>query len=205
MRRQGGCLAAGGGVGWGVHPAHDPLNADALSASWLPVDLPRFGRLRQVWVARKPPGFGEQSRRVGPRSPASAQLASTLASMGYDDLTRWHACTACSLAAFLEMEDDRDANDAVRKLDGASASPVGCLPVWSPPARSLVLQPPPSARAHTAHLTPPPLLCSCVIPCPPTGHQGWRVEFAKRADRGGPGGPPGGGRGMGGPGGRELR
>ncbi|GFR40263.1 hypothetical protein Agub_g836 [Astrephomene gubernaculifera] len=40
-------------------------------------EFERFGRVRTIWVARKPPGF-----------------------------------------AFLEMEDDRDAADAVRKLDG---------------------------------------------------------------------------------------
>ncbi|GFR49605.1 hypothetical protein Agub_g11675 [Astrephomene gubernaculifera] len=40
-------------------------------------EFERFGRVRTIWVARKPPGF-----------------------------------------AFLEMEDDRDASDAVRKLDG---------------------------------------------------------------------------------------
>ena len=38
----------------------------------------KFGRVRDVWVARKPPGF-----------------------------------------AFLEMEDKRDAEDAVRELDGS--------------------------------------------------------------------------------------
>ncbi|KXZ49634.1 hypothetical protein GPECTOR_20g491 [Gonium pectorale] len=78
-------------------------------------EFERFGRVRTIWVARKPPGF-----------------------------------------AFLEMEDDRDAADAVRKLDG---------------------------------------------------HQGWRVEFSRRADRGPPprGGMGGGGGGMGGPMGRELR
>lgn len=40
-------------------------------------EFERYGRVRSIWVARKPPGF-----------------------------------------AFLEMEDDRDAADAVRKLDG---------------------------------------------------------------------------------------
>jgi len=44
----------------------------------LPPQFGRFGTLKNVWVARRPPGF-----------------------------------------AFIEFEDPRDAEDAVRKLDGA--------------------------------------------------------------------------------------
>ncbi|KAK9845828.1 hypothetical protein WJX81_003729 [Elliptochloris bilobata] len=49
----------------------------AISERDLEDEFIRFGTIRSVWVARKPPGF-----------------------------------------AFIEMEDPRDADDAVRKLDG---------------------------------------------------------------------------------------
>lgn len=43
-----------------------------------PFQFGRFGRIRNIWIARKPPGF-----------------------------------------AFIEFDDPRDAEDAVKKLDGA--------------------------------------------------------------------------------------
>ncbi|TMS39199.1 hypothetical protein L596_005764 [Steinernema carpocapsae] len=53
------------------------MKSDALSKN-IEDAFHRFGRIRKVWVARRPPGF-----------------------------------------AFVEFEDNRDAEDAVRSLDGA--------------------------------------------------------------------------------------
>ena len=72
----------------------------------------RFGTLRSVWVARKPPGFGVCS---------VLQLLFTLfqqLKVLRSGLTR--SCAECDGGtAFVEFEDIRDAEDAVRKLDGA--------------------------------------------------------------------------------------
>lgn len=98
------------------------------------VQFIRFGTLRSVWVARKPPGFGKLSslshhhlQRASPLEPLTCLRHAAEVSYFTDEQP--------VLAAFIEFEDTRDAEDAIRKLDGGKPMP-SCL-CSPPPAESL--------------------------------------------------------------------
>ena len=74
----------------------------------------RFGTLRSVWVARKPPGFGAPSRCCCLTRSQQLEVPPC------EEIAPGPVLRMTAGTAFVEYEDIRDAEDAVRKLDGAS-------------------------------------------------------------------------------------
>ncbi|GLI68516.1 hypothetical protein VaNZ11_012962 [Volvox africanus] len=87
----------------------------------------RFGRLRSVWVARKPPGFALHQLHIAsspavyhlrPHATKRVRRQSHRRTPTCSQPRRHRQRSGYTCRTFIEMDDARDADDAVRALDG---------------------------------------------------------------------------------------